>query len=58
MNKVRISTKRQKILKIMKKITGLKNVITELDNQTEGFNSRLNQDEKISELDDRAVEFI
>lgn len=58
MNKVRISTKRQKILKIMKKITGLKNVITELDNRTEGFNSRLNQDEKISELDDRAVEFI
>ena len=47
----------ENIRKYQKEVIELKNAIAELKNTVEGFNSRLNEVEQISELEEKSMEF-
>lgn len=57
--KVRISTQIDNIRKYQTKVTLLKNTVTKVKNSIQGFNSKLEEAEKIiTNLKDRTVELI
>lgn len=59
MNKVRISTETENILKVQTENSELKNTTQLKKNSIESFNSRLDHPEKsINDLEDRSVELI